>query len=717
MSHAARKRRQRRSKGGATRIVLVLLVLLVLGIGGSAAAGVGYVVSVADSVDLDELDRVDPGAPSVVYAKDGTRLGYLPGPVLREKVKTTQMTDLVRNATVAVEDRRFYDHAGVDVEGVFRAATRNLTAGSNVEGASTLEMQLIRNLYTEDRTGSIERKIREAALAQQLEDRHPGRDGKTWVLTTYLNTAPYGTVGGQDIKGVQAAARVYFRTTAKKLTLPQAAMIAGLPQAPTQYNPYNNPEAALARRNDVIRRMAEQGYVTPEEAAEAQETKLGVKDGGTYYTTRRERFFLNHVRNVLKDKYGRKRVAQGGLKVYTTIDLKKQKLARKAMGDNLNPSAGDPSSAIVTLDPATGNIEAAASSQPFGSNQYDLALQGSRQPGSTYKTIVLTTALEQGISPSTSYPAPGRFTIPPPFCTGTDCSIKNFAGEGSKGGSMDLRTATLKSVNTVFMQLGLDVGMENVSKTARAMGITSKLNSYPSESLGSASVSPLEIARVYATISNGGMRVTPRAITKVVFADGDVKRPQPVRRTRAIPKDVASEVNRILQADMKGGTAAAADIGCPAGAKTGTTDGPTDVWLAGYTPKLSTAVWVGFPTGSKTIYSTTTAGGNIQGASVSAPIWKQYMQGAHGDFCGDFKGLVPFSGTKGTGKFASGAGTKSSDPSDTSGESSPGDATDGTTGGATNGASAGGTTTTASTGGAEPYPADSYESAPAAPAE
>jgi penicillin-binding protein 1A len=712
MSHAARKRRQRRSKGGATRIVLVLLVLLILGIGGSAAAGVGYVVSIADKVDLDELDRVDPGAPSVVYASDGTRLGYLPGPVLREKVKTTQMTDLVRNATVAVEDRRFYDHAGVDVEGVFRAATRNITAGSNVEGASTLEMQLIRNLWTEDRAGSLERKIREAKLAQQLEDRHPGRDGKTWVLTTYLNTAPYGTVGGQDIKGVQAAARVYFRTTAKKLTLAQAAMIAGLPQAPTEYNPYNNPDAALKRRNDVIRRMAEQGYVTPEEAAEAQDEKLGVKNGGTYYTTRRERFFLNYVRTTLIKRYGRKKVAQGGLKVYTTLDLRKQQLARKAMTDNLNPEAGDPSSAIVTLDPDTGDMEAAASSQPFGSSQYDLALQGSRQPGSTYKTIVLTTALEQGISPSTSYPAPGNFTIPPPFCTGTDCSIKNFAGEGSKGGSMDLKTATLKSVNTVFMQLGLDVGMENVSKTAHAMGITSKLQSFPSESLGSASVSPLEIARVYATIANGGLRVTPRAITKVVFGDGKVKRPQPVRRVRAIPKDVASEVNRILQADIKGGTAASANFGCPAGGKTGTTDGPTDVWLAGFTPKLATAVWVGFPTGSKTIYSTTRAGGNIQGASVSAPIWKQYMQAAHGSFCGDFQGLVPFSGTKGTGKFASGAGVKSSDPDATGSEGDAGDATDGA-GDASTGASAGGTSTTASN--AAPYPADSYESAPADP--
>jgi penicillin-binding protein 1A len=346
----------------------VLFAVAFVGLGVSVVGGVGYVVSIADAVDLNEMDQVDPGAPSVVYAKDGTKLGYLPGPVLRQKIRTSQMGDFVRNATVAVEDRRFYEHSGVDVEGIFRAATKNIAAGGNAEGASTLEMQLIRNLWTKDTTSSLKRKIREAKLAQQLEDRHPGREGKTWVLTTYLNTAPYGTVGGQEIKGVESAARVFFSTTAKKLTLPQAAMIAGLPQAPTSYDPYQNPEGALQRRNDVLRRMQQQGYISPTEAVEAQDSPLGVKNGGTFYTDRRERFFLNYVRTALIAKYGKKRVAQGGLKVYTTLDLKKQELARKAMADKLNPKLGDPSAAVVTLDPATGDIEASTGSTQFGSS-------------------------------------------------------------------------------------------------------------------------------------------------------------------------------------------------------------------------------------------------------------------------------------------------------------------------------------------------------------
>ncbi len=667
MSHAARKRRQRRSKGGATRLVLVLLSVFFVTAAVATAGGVAYVMNIADSVDLDEMSQVDPGTTSVVYAADGTRLGFLPGPVLRQPVSSKKMSQRVRDATVAVEDRRFYEHKGVDVEGVFRAATRNLTSGSNVEGASTLEMQLIRNLWTEDDTGSMKRKIREAKLAQQLEQRHPGPKGKQWVLTTYLNTAPYGTVDGKDVKGVEAAARAYFNTTAAKLTLPQAAMIAGLPQAPSQYNPYERADSALKRRNDVLRRMAEQNYITTEQAAKAQDAPLGVKKS-TYFSNRRESYFLNYVSAQLNKKYGRKKVQEGGLKIYTTLDLKKQRYAREAMARHLDSNAGDPSAAVATINPRNGNIEAAASSTAFKQGQYDLALQGSRQPGSTFKSIVLATAFEQGISSSTSYPSPGTFTIPPPWCSGSECTLKNFGSGG--GGRQDLKTATLKSTNTVFVQLDLDVGPENVTKTAKAMGFTSPLGSFPSESLGAAEASPLEMARVYATIANGGLRVVPRAITKVEFPSGKVRDPQPVRRTRGIPKDVASEISRILQANMTGGTASAANFDCPAAGKTGTTDGPSDVWLAGFTPRMSTAVWVGYPESRRTIYATSRAGANIQGASVSAPIWKDYMAKARGGYCGEFSGLVPFSGTKGTGKYAT---MKSADDESEDGDSESND--------------------------------------------
>lgn len=698
MSHAARKRRQRRSKGGAARVLLVFFSVVVVGLVVGAIGAVGYVSSIADDVDLDDIAKVDPGATSVVYASDGTRLGFLRGPVLRQPVASAKMAETVRQATIAVEDRRFYEHGGVDVEGIFRAATRNITSGSNVEGASTLEMQLIRNLWTKDTSSSLKRKIREAKLAGQLEDRHPGRSGKEWVLTTYLNSAPYGVSGGQEIKGVEAAARVFFDTTASRLSIAQSAMIAGLPQAPTQYNPYTNAPAALKRRNDVLRRMAEQGYITAAQAAKAQNQSLGLKKGD-YYTARREQGFMDYVKKDLVKRYGRKRVAQGGLKVYTTLDLRKQRLARAAMAKNL-PGASDPSAAVVTLDPKTGNIQAMASSLAYGKSQFELASQAKRQPGSTFKIIVLATALEQGISPSTTYPAPGTFPIPARWGTG---EVKNFAREGSTGTRMDLTQATLKSVNTVFFQLDLDVGPENVTKTARAMGVTSKLQSYPSEGIGGLGegVTPLEMARVYATLANRGKRTVPRAITKVVFPDGRVKRPQRVRAVQALKPAVASEITRILEKDIQSGTARSAGFGCPAGGKTGTSDKAADVWLTGYTPNMATAVWVGYPGSRQPILSTTTAGGNIQGATVAAPIWHDYMAAAHGSFCEGFKGLVPFSGSKGTGQYATSAAPDSSSSDST--DSTGGDLTGDSTGTGTSGDGQG---TARSTGGLKPYSPD-----------
>ncbi|WP_320670181.1 transglycosylase domain-containing protein [Patulibacter defluvii] len=729
MSHAARKRRQRRARGGAARVLLIVIATFVVGMAVAGAGAVAYVASVANGVDLDELRPKNPGATSVVYAADGQRLGFISGPTLRTPVRQRDIADNVREATVAVEDRRFFEHGGVDVEGVFRAALRNFAERETKEGASTLEMQLIRNLYTGDRDDSYKRKIREAKLADQLEKRHPGRSGKEWVLTTYLNTAPYGNApNGQNINGVQAAARVYFNTTAKRLTLAQAAMIAGLPQAPSAYNPYRAPQAALDRRNDVLRRMADQGYITDAEAAEAQGEDLGITKGG-YYAKRREQFFLNYVRAKLIKFYGEKTVAEGGLKVYTTIDLKKQALARKAIAAHLNPAAGDPSSAVVTIDPRTGDIQAAASSAVFGQNQYDLATQGRRQPGSTFKTIVLAEALNQGFSPSTTYSAPATFPIPPQWGTGV---VRNFAGE-SGGGNMDLVTATLKSVNTVFFQLDLDVGPKNVTKMARKVGITSKLISVPSEALGAASVSPLEMARAYATFANGGRRVNPRAITKVVRPGGKVDHPQPVKLVRTVSKPVASEVTRILQKDIQSGTASSANFGCPAAAKTGTTDGPSDVWLVGYTPRMSTAVWVGYPASRKTIYSTSSAGGNIQGATVPGPIWHDYMAAAHGKFCGEFQGLVPFSGVRtssgspaGTDPYGDGSGSgdgqtypdgygydygegNRADPgSGASGDNGTGDGTSTTPRGGDRGGGGGGRD-------GRRYPRELYESPPQAP--
>ena len=308
----------------------------------------------------------------------------------------------VRDATVAIEDERFYRHKGVDFEGVIRAAFKNASSGKTMQGGSTLTMQLIRTLYTGNREKTFERKVREAKLAEELENVHHGRKGKKWILTKYLNSVPYGTNGGQQAVGIEAASRAYFDKSASKLTLGESALLAGLPQAPSEYNPFRAEGAAIARRNEVLRKMADLGYVSESEAAEAIAAPLQLKPS-VYFRQKRESFFFDYVTDQLIKRYGVKRVRSGGLRITTTIDLDLQAKARKAIGDNLS-FAGAPSSAIVTHRPRNGYIRAMASSAKYGNSQYNLAADGKRQPGSAFKIMALVAAVRQGINPaSTSY--------------------------------------------------------------------------------------------------------------------------------------------------------------------------------------------------------------------------------------------------------------------------------------------------------------------------
>ncbi|MBJ7472632.1 MAG: penicillin-binding protein, partial [Solirubrobacteraceae bacterium] len=316
--------------------------------GALAVAGVvGWIVWVATSgPEIKELKPREQGRSSQIFASDGTRIGFLQSRVVRQPISSQLVPEYMRQATVAVEDRRFYDHTGVDFSGVVRAAFRNITSGKTVEGGSTLTMQLVRTLYA-DKDRNIKRKIREAKLAEELENVHSGAQGKRWILNQYLNNVPYGTSGGQEIIGVQAAARAFYDKPAKDLTLAQSAMLAGLPQAPTDYNPLINPNDARTRRDDVLTRMEDQGMITAAEADEARASEIDVKPGGSgYYSTRTEGHVFDYVKKQLIEEYGRSTVSRGGLKVYTTIDLRLQRAARKAMADNLG-APGMPSSAIV----------------------------------------------------------------------------------------------------------------------------------------------------------------------------------------------------------------------------------------------------------------------------------------------------------------------------------------------------------------------------------
>jgi penicillin-binding protein 1A len=631
MSRQARQRRRRRTRSGPSRFVFIGLS----GIAGAIVLGAivagGYVLSVAQSApNLDSLRPRLAGASSQVFAANGTRLGFIQSDVLRTPITTAQMPRLLRDATVAIEDQRFYKNNGVDLTGIFRSAVKDVVHGQALQGASTITMQLMRNIYLGSDTHSFKQKIDEAKLAIEYNKVHSKRS----ILTDYLNSVAYGTVGGQTALGVQAAARIFFNKSAYQLNLQQAALLAGLPQAPSQYNPFLYPGAARKRRNEVLSKMAELHYISRSQAAAARAASLGVRHGD-YYTRRQESFFFEYVRKQLIRRYGLTKVEQGGLRVYTTIDLNMQRQARNAIAQVLNEE-GDPASAIVTINPHNGYIEAMAESESYDQSQYNLASQGHRQPGSTFKAIVLADALSRGVDPNSTYY--NSHTLSPGWLTGYPTyEVKTFENTSS-GKSINLVSATLASDNTVYAQLAADLGEETVTQMAHRLGVREYLHSYPAEALGglTVGVSPLEMADVYATFADGGWRNTPIAITKVVFPGGhvDTNWGKP-HRVKVLSDGVTAEETDILHQNVLGGTAGRSAINCPTAAKTGTTSNLVDAWLDGYTPNYSTAVWMGYP--NKLVPMTDVHGEPQQGGYLPAEIWHTYMAAVtEGDPCAQF---------------------------------------------------------------------------------
>jgi penicillin-binding protein 1A len=479
------------------------------------------------------------------------------------------------------------------------------------------------------------------------------------VLEKYLNTTSYGTVGGQTAIGVEAAARVYFNKRAKDLNLRESALLAGIPQAPSDYSPILHGPAAKHRRNQVLDKMAELGMITQAAATRAKAKGLHLNPSD-YFSRRREGYFFDYVKDELIKEYGTQTVKLGGLVVHTTIDLGKQKLARQAISDKLG-SIG-PSSALVTINPRNGYILAMASSADYAQTKFNLAAQGERQPGSSFKTFALMTALRNGVNPNTTrYTSVSPTRINDPRY-GAPFEIKTYGG--TSGGNMNLVQATLRSDNSVYIQLALDLGPEKVAETAVDMGIKRRhVHGYPAESLGGLEngVSPLEMATAYATIASGGYRNRPTAITKVEFeTTGKSELPRRWRphRTKVFEDGVTYEATKILEQNIQGGTGTHANIGCPAGGKTGTTDLNTDAWFVGFTPRLATAVWVGYPN-DRTQMNGLYFGRNVDGGTFPADIWGEYMRAVKGSYCGAFpQPKHPFVSQSFFGDYSSSGGNK-----------------------------------------------------------
>ncbi|HEV7401140.1 MAG TPA: transglycosylase domain-containing protein [Solirubrobacterales bacterium] len=618
---AQRKRRRQRRRGGVSSKLLFVGAGLFVAVALAGIAIASWVLDVAaEAPSLAACKKIDRSGNSAIFAADGSKLGLIDSDEARAPVSIERIPKQLQLATVAIEDQRFYEHGGIDPEGIARAALKNLEAGKTVEGGSTITQQLVRNLCIRNPKRNLERKIIEAQLALEYAERHSRKE----ILDQYLNTASYGTIEGATAVGVQAASKIYFSKPVWKLKLEQAALLAGLPQAPSEYNPILNPREALQRRNAVLAKMAHLGYVSPVRAREAERRGLGLDVSGSYFA-HREPFFFDYLENELIERYGVDTVRNGGLRVYTTLDPRLQEVGLEAMRSAL-PYSTDPSSALVSIDPGSGEIEAMVSSSNYDSSQFNLAAQGHRQPGSTFKAFVLTTALKQGIDPYSTY-----YTSKP-----LDLNLPKWghwevhtADEGYLG-RVNLQQATVASDNTVFAQLDLDVGPQRVAETAHSMGITSPLDGIPAEGIGGlrVGVSPLEMADAYATLASGGIHHAPIAIRRVEFPGGRVERPDRTAPKRVISEAVAYEVTRLLHDNITEGTGTAAYTGCPGQAgKTGTTDRETDAWFAGYQPNLTSVVWVGYPQ-SNAIEMTSVHGITVFGGTFPAEIWHSLYSGA-----------------------------------------------------------------------------------------
>jgi penicillin-binding protein 1A len=621
-----RKRRARARKQRSRRTLIAVLIGLPVVI--LVAGTVGATAVFGSSCDLKSLQPVAVGQNSFVYASDGSELGVIPAERNRTPVSRSQISPWVPEATVAIEDRRFYQHGGVDPVGIARALVADIRAGRFAQGGSTITQELVRNLYL-SRERTLQRKLTEVCLAIKLARQW----SKNKILTAYMNQVFYGN----HAYGIEAAAETYFSLPAKKLNLEQAALIAGLPQAPSSYDPFRNPDAALDRRNEVLHAMLVNGNITSSQYATAVASKSLELKPGKRFQRIREPYFFSYVEELLQQEYGSNTVREGGLKVYTTINPALQRAATSAITHVLNLPT-DPASAIVSIDPRTGAIRAMTAVTPGRrGNQFNFVTSARRQPGSTFKTIALTTAVSRGMDPFTTSYLSAPFHYQPdstcnpnlPTCA---WNVQTYAHDYH--GVESVASATVQSDNTVYARLSLDVGPANIVAMARKLGIrTSPLQPVPSLALGSIGVTPIEMASAYATLAAGGVYSKPMAITKVVLPNGKADtsanwgKPQ---RERVIPDWVASTVTQVLEQNMLYGTGTGAHVANHTDAgKTGTTDNYADAWFNGYTPRLQAAVWIGYP--SAEIPMLDVHGIAVSGPSFPAQIWHLYMETAIGN--------------------------------------------------------------------------------------
>lgn len=598
-------------QGGRARAALAFVAL------GSALAGCRY------SVDLEPL--APSAQSSQILATGGQVLARLDAGEDRTPVSYDQIAPVLRDAVVAIEDHRFFEHTGVDARAIARALKEDVEAGEITQGGSTITQQYVRMILL-GREQTISRKVREAVLALQIERRLD----KEEILERYLNTVYLGN----GAYGVEAAADRYFAKDASEVTLAEAALIAAVIRAPETYNPYVAHEKALERRNLVLEKMTEYGFASEADTLAARAEPITLSDSHWQRSYPAGHFVEQVKQFVLDDPaFGetrddrRRLLFQGGLRIETTLDLRLQMLAEEAVAEVLVDPANDPAAALVALDPTSGSVLAYVGGRDFfgdtGYAKFDLASQARRQAGSAFKPFVLAAAIESGFPLDRTYDAPPQIEIPMPGQA--PWTVHNYDGRG--GGTMSLVDATVSSVNTVYAQLVMDVGAGPVVDLAARLGVRSPLDPYPSAALGTNGVSALDLASAYSSFAGDGLHAEPFFVTRVVAPDGTVLYEHAPDRQRVIPAETARKVNAVLEQVVSRGTGINARIGRPVAGKTGTGEEWRDAWFVGSTPELTTAVWVGFPDEERSMVPPATRA-RVTGGLWPAQIWGRFAGGA-----------------------------------------------------------------------------------------
>lgn len=588
-------------------------VLGITMIGSAIFAGglVGLAISFRNLPDVRVLSNYIPSETSYIYDIKGKLLTRLHGEANRELVRLSEISTELKTAVIAVEDSSFYEHQGINPYSIGRAIVVNLRKGGVQEGASTLTMQLVKNLFlTQERTFS--RKLAEAILAVRVEQVF----SKDEILEMYLNNIYWG----HNNYGVQTAAETYFNKDASQLNLEEAAMMAGLIQAPEQYSPFTQYSATKRRQAIVLERMATLGWISEAEKEEAKTAPLLVSKP-TAWSASKLPFITEAVISELQERFGEEKVLLGGMRVQTTIDMNFQKMAEKSVQEGFNRlrrwGVRADQAALIAIDPRTHFVKALVGGVNYDESQFNRVLQARRQPGSAFKPFVYYTAFASGkYSPySTIEDKPVSYRVPSGWY-----SPQNYGKKFS--GTMALRTALIKSKNVPAVKLGKAVGLEEVIEVSRRLGLKSPLQPVISLPLGSIGVTPMEIAGAYATFASNGWHAEPTFILQVADSRGNIlleNRPKP--QLILDPWATASLTSVLKGVIAPGGTAPNADIGRPAAGKTGTTSSERDVWFVGYVPQLATAVWVGND-------NYKTLGRGVTGGGHAAPIWRSFMSQA-----------------------------------------------------------------------------------------